>query len=290
MEQAMDMAAAERGSANLARLIKKLLLNVIMMLFSASCIFPLIWIGYSSLKTQSEFSNSIISLPQKLHFSNYAEAIKLTNMLQLSWNSARVTAVSVLAIVLIAFATGYLIARVRFKGKRLMVVYYLFGLLVPIHALLVPVYLLFKESGLADQWYTLIIPYVAFNLSMPILLVASYITGIPKEIEEAAAIDGLGFSRTMFTIILPMAAPVLTTVAILQFFSCWNEFSFALVLLKDEALRTVPLGMSYFKSQHSTNYPQLMAGMVLSILPVAVVYFAFSSRIVAGVMAGAVKG
>ncbi|MDI4649178.1 carbohydrate ABC transporter permease [Cohnella hashimotonis] len=282
--------ATERESPNLMRFGKKLVMNGIMLLFTASCIFPLLWLGYSSLKTQAEFSNSIISLPGKLHFENYVEAIKLTNMPQLSLNSIRVTAISVVLIVLIAFITGYFVARLQFKGKRLMVIYYLFGLLVPIHALLVPVYLLFKETGLADHWYTLVIPYVAFNLSMPILLVSSYVTGIPKEIEEAAAIDGLSFSRTMFMIIMPMAAPVLTTVAILQFFACWNEFSFALVLLKDASMRTVPLGMSYFKSQYSTNYPQLMAGMVLSMLPVTIMYFAFSSRIIAGVMAGAVKG
>jgi raffinose/stachyose/melibiose transport system permease protein len=283
-------ATMEREYSKYGRAVKKALLNVAMMLFTISCIFPLVWIGYSSLKTQPEFSNSILKLPQTLQFGNYAEAIKLTNMFQLSWNSARVTFLSVVLIVLIAFVTGYLVARLQFKGKRVMVVYYLFGMLVPIHALLVPVYLLFKGTGLADQWFTLVIPYVAFNLSMPILLVTSYILSIPKEIEEAAAIDGLSFSGAMFKIIMPMAVPVLTTIAILQFFSCWNEFSFALVLLKDEAMRTVPLGMSFFKSQHSTNYPQLMAGMVLSMLPVTIIYFAFSSRIIAGVMAGAVKG
>ncbi|WP_198536476.1 carbohydrate ABC transporter permease [Paenibacillus sp. DMB5] len=268
----------------------KLLVNTLMLLFTASCIIPLLWIGYSSLKTQAEFANNILSLPSAPQFGNYLEAIKITNMLQLSWNSARVTLLSVIGITAISFVTGYITARLDFKGKKALIFYYLFGMLVPIHALLVPIYLLFKNFGLADEWYTLIIPYIAFNLSLPIMLVSSYVVGIPREIEEAAAIDGLSFSGTMFRIIFPIAVPVLTTVAILQFFSCWNEFSFALVLLKDESLRTVPLGMSYFKSQHSTNYPQLMAGMVLSMLPVTLIYFTFSSRIIAGVMSGAVKG
>jgi raffinose/stachyose/melibiose transport system permease protein len=268
----------------------KLAVNALMLLFTASCIIPLFWIGYSSLKTQAEFANNILSLPSSPQFNNYLEAINLTNMLQLSWNSARVTFLSVIGITAISYVTGYITARLDFKGKKAMIFYYLFGMLVPIHALLVPIYLLFKNWGLADQWYTLIIPYIAFNLSLPIMLVSSYVVGIPKEIEEAAAIDGLSFSGTMYRIILPIAIPVLTTVAILQFFSCWNEFSFALVLLNDESLRTVPLGMSYFKSQHSTNYPQLMAGMILSMLPVTIIYFVFSSRIIAGVMSGAVKG
>lgn len=280
----------QRRILKIAPRFASLAVNAIMFIFTFSCIYPLIWIVYSSLKTQPAFANSILSLPKNLHFANYVEALELTNMLQLSWNSARVTFLSVLGIVIISYVTGYIAARIDFKGKRLMIFYYLFGMLVPIHALLVPIYLLFKDWGLADQWYTLIIPYIAFNLSMPIMLIYSYVVGIPKEIEEASAIDGLSFSGTMFKIVVPMSVPVLTTVAILQFFSCWNEFSFALVLLNDESLRTVPLGMSYFKSQYSTNYPQLMAGMVMSMLPVAVIYFAFSSRIIAGVMSGAVKG
>jgi len=288
MEMKMELNAERNWKA--VKNVRSSMLNGVLGLFTFSCIFPLFWLAYSSLKTQAEFSNSILSLPKSPQFGNYWEAIKLTDMLQLSWNSVRVTALSVLLIVVISFITGYVTARLDFKGKKLMMLYYLFGLLVPVHALLVPVYLLFKQTGLADQWFTVIIPNVAFNLSMPILLVTSFIVGIPKEIEEAAAIDGLSFSRTMFTIILPMAVPVLTTVAILQFIACWNEFSFALVLLKEEALRTVPLGMSHFKSQYETNYPQLMAGMVLSMLPVAAIYFAFSSRIISGVMSGAVKG
>lgn len=289
MELKMELEV-ERSRRRIAVNKTQVAVNVVMFLFTISCIFPLLWLIYSSLKTQPEFANSIMALPRTLHFENYAEAIKLTHMFQLAWNSARVTVISVIGIVFISFVTGYITARLDFRGKRLMVVYYLFGLLVPIHALLVPVYLLFKNSGLADQWFTLIIPYIAFNLSVPIMLVNGYITAIPREIEEASAIDGLGFSGTMFKIIMPIAVPVLTTVAILQFFACWNEFSFALVLLKDESLRTVPLGMSYFKSQYSTNYPQLMAGMVLSMLPVTILYFTFSSRIISSVMAGSVKG
>ncbi|WP_047013694.1 carbohydrate ABC transporter permease [Paenibacillus sp. IHB B 3415] len=289
MELQLELKS-QRSSRRLLPGPAKLVVNVLMLLFTASCIIPLLWIGYSSLKTQAEFANNILSLPSAPQFGNYLEAIKITNMLQLSWNSARVTFLAVIGITAISFVTGYITARLDFKGKKAMIFYYLFGILVPIHALLVPIYLLFKNFGLADEWYTLIIPYIAFNLSLPIMLVSSYVVSIPREIEEAASIDGLSFSGTMFCIIFPIAVPVLTTVAILQFFSCWNEFSFALVLLKDESLRTVPLGMSYFKSQHSTNYPQLMAGMVLSMLPVTVIYFAFSSRIIAGVMSGAVKG
>jgi raffinose/stachyose/melibiose transport system permease protein len=166
----------------------------------------------------------------------------------------------------------------------------MFGLLVPVHALMVPMYLQFQRLGLNDQWYTLIIPYVAFGLPFALFLVESYIASIPKEMEEAATIEGCSFARILFGIILPMAAPVIATVTIMQFFACWNEFSFALILISTEELRTVPLGLTYFRAQRDTNYPLLMAAMILSLLPVAVVYFTFSGKIIKGVAAGAVKG
>lgn len=278
-----------RSGTRVLNRIGAVLANLGIMLFTISCIFPIIWILYSSLKTNAEFANSIISLPETFQFSNYVEAFNMTKMPLFMLNSFRTTVISLILIVLLSFVTAYFIARFRFKGRKLMYLYYLFGLIVPIHALLVPVYLLFKNTGLADQWYTLVIPYVAYNLSFPIFLIESYINKIPREMEEAAAIDGSSFTRTLFTIILPMSLPVIATVAIMQFFSCWNEFAFALVLINEESLRTVPLGLTYFKAQHDTDYPQLMAGMIIALLPVAVVYFSFSSYIIKGVSAGAVK-
>lgn len=278
------------SASNMMRRTGGMISNAALLLFTLSCIFPIFWIFYSSLKTQKEFAGSIISFPKQLQFSNYAAVFEATNMLQLMSNSFRNTVLSVGFVILISFVTGYFLSRFDFKGKKFIYYYYLFGLLVPIHALLVPVYLLFKNTGLADQWYTLLIPYIAYNLSFPIFLIESYVRGIPREMEEAAAIDGSSFSRTLFAIIFPMTLPAVTTVAIMQFFSCWNEFSFALILVNDEALRTVPLGLTYFKNKYDTDFPLLMAAMIVALLPVAAVYFSFSSRIIKGVAAGSVKG
>lgn len=270
--------------------VKTIIFNAIFLLYSLSCIFPVIWVLYSSLKTKVEFTNNIISLPANPTLENYVAVFETTPMLTFILNSLRNTALSIGFIILFSYVIGYFMARFEFKGKKIMHNFYMFGLLVPVHALLVPIYLIYKSIGFTDQWYSLILPYVAFGLSFPIFLVESYIKGIPNELEEAASIDGSGFTRTLFSIILPAAMPVVSTVAIMQFFSCWNEFPFALVLINREELRTVPLGLTYFQSQHEVNYPRMMAAMMCSLIPVATVYFAFSAQIIKGVVAGAVKG
>ena len=268
------------------------LLNALMILFSASCIFPLVWMFYSSLKTKRVFNADIIGLPKEPTISNYVKI--LTNqdyhIGQSMMASVRTTLLSVFFIVLFGFIVGYILSRIKFKGNRILYVMFLMGMLIPVHSLLVPIYVVFNKTGLGNQWFTLIIPYVAFGLPIAVFLVEGYIKAIPVELEEAAAIDGSSFSRTLFSIILPIAKPILVTIAIIQVFSCWNEFSFALVLIKDVRLQTVPLAMTMFKGQFASDYPKIMSAMLTTMAPIVILYFVFSKQIIKGMVAGAVKG
>ena len=267
-------------------------LNALMILFSASCIFPLVWMFYSSLKTKRVFNADIIGLPKEPTISNYVKI--LTNqdyhIGQSMMASVRTTLLSVFFIVLFGFIVGYILSRIKFKGNRILYVMFLMGMLIPVHSLLVPIYVVFNKTGLGNQWFTLIIPYVAFGLPIAVFLVEGYIKAIPVELEEAAAIDGSSFSRTLFSIILPIAKPILVTIAIIQVFSCWNEFSFALVLIKDVRLQTVPLAMTMFKGQFASDYPKIMSAMLTTMAPIVILYFVFSKQIIKGMVAGAVKG
>ena len=166
----------------------------------------------------------------------------------------------------------------------------LMGMLIPVHSLLVPIYVVFNRTGLSNQWFTLIIPYVAFGMPIAVFLCQSFIKEAPTALEEAASIDGCSFSGTLFKVIMPICKPIMITVAILQTFSCWNEFSFALVLIKDTALQTVPLAMTQFTGQFSSDYPKIMAAMLITMAPIVILYFAFSKQIIKGMVAGAVKG
>lgn len=267
-------------------------LNTVLIVFSVSCVFPLFWLFSSSLKTKKEFNKDIIALPANPTLDNYIKvATDPDSHIWISmFNSFRVTIISVILIVLFGFIVGYILSRIKFKMNRVLYAAFLLGMLIPIHSLLVPIYIVFRNFNLTNHWYTLIIPYVAFGLPIAIFLIESYIKGIPTELEEAAAIDGSSFSRTLFAIMLPICKPILATVAIIQTFSCWNEFSFALVLLNDVKVKTVPLAMTQFNGQFSSNYPKMMAALMLTMLPIVIFYFIFSKEIIKGMVAGAVKG
>ena len=267
-------------------------MNLILWIFSLSCIFPIVWMIYSSLKEKRVFNADIVGLPKNPTLINYTRI--LTNpdyhLPESMFNSFRTTALSILLIVAFSFIVGYILARVRFKLNRVLYVMFLMGMLIPIHSLLVPIYVVFKKCNISNQWFTLLLPYVSFGLPMGIFLVEGFVKTVPVDLEEAAAIDGSNFTHTLWTIIFPICRPILVPVAILQVFSCWNEFSFALVLNKDVGLQTVPLALTQFKGQFASDYPKQMAAMLLTMAPIVVLYFAFSRQIIKGMVAGAVKG
>ena len=266
--------------------------NTVLGVFSATCIFPLVWMFYSSLKEKRVFNADIMGIPTEPTLVNYERILtnKDYHLAESMWNSVRTTGLSILMIVLFSFIVGYILSRVKFKGNRPLYLMFLMGMLIPIHSLLVPIYVVFKEFNLNDKWYTLLFPYVSFGLPMGIFLVEGYVKSIPISLEEAAAIDGSCFSNTLWRIILPICKPILITVAIIQVFSCWNEFSFALVLMKSVSLQTVPLALTQFKGQFASDYPKQMAAMLLTMSPIVVLYFMFSKHIIKGMVAGAVKG
>ena len=267
-------------------------LNLVMVIFSLTCIFPLVWMLYSSLKEKRAFNADIIGLTKEPTLTNYIRILTNSDyhLGESMMNSVRTTGLAVLFIVLFGFIVGYILARVRFKGNRLLYAMFLMGMLIPIHSLLVPIYVVFNKAGISNKWFTLLLPYVSFGLPLAIFLVEGYVKGIPIALEEAAAIDGSSFSRTLWTIILPICKPILVTVAIIQVFGNWNEFSFALVLIKDVALQTVPLALTQFKGQFASDYPKQMAAMLITMSPIVILYFAFSKEIIKGMVAGAVKG
>lgn len=268
----------------------KVFCNVILMLFSITCIFPMVWIFYSSFKTQAEFTQSSTALPKAINLKNYVSVFTQTKMGTYMLNSARNTVLSVIIIIIVSFLAAYVLSRYRFRGRGFLYNYFIMGMLIPVHALLVPMYVQLRQSGLTNHWYTLLFPYVAFGLPISIMLIESYVESIPRELEEAAAIDGCGFFRCLFQIVFPLATPILSTVAIIQFFAVWNEFSFSLILVNSDSLRTVPVGLTLFKSAYTVDYPRLMAGIMTTTLPVMILYFIFSRRIIEGMVAGAVKG
>lgn len=272
------------------RILKGFFPNLILILISVTFIYPAVWLFYSSLKEKTEFYANPISLPKNPNFQHYISIFTKSNIMTWMGNTVRNSVLSLIFILLIGFVVGYFLSRYRFRGRKFLYSYFLLGMLVPVHALMVPMYVLFSKAGLSNSWFTLVLPYTAFSLPIAVFLVESYMKGIPIEVEEAAAIDGSSFHRTLFQIVLPMCVPILVTVGIIQFFYVWNEFTFSLILINDEALMTVPVGITLFKGQFSTDYPKMMTAMLIAILPAMLIYFAFSKQIIKGMVAGSVKG
>lgn len=278
------------NTKNFIQSIGKLITNIIVMLFSLTCIFPVIWLIYSSLKTQQEFSLSIISLPGHPNFDNYAAVINGGKIPRYFMNSIFISLIAVSLIVILAFVTGYFLSRYRFRGRNIIYIMFLSGMLIPVHSLLIPIFIEFRNIGLLNNRITLIFPYIALGLPLAIFLFDSFIHTIPIEMEEAAYIDGLSIPKLMMYIILPMCRPVISTIIILSFLYCWNEFPFALVLISSETFKTIPIGLANFSGALTAKYTLLMAALVIATIPVLIVYLAFYKKIIQGMTAGAIKG
>jgi raffinose/stachyose/melibiose transport system permease protein len=275
---------------NVLNIVLKVVINMFVFALSLSCIFPLIWMFYSSFKTSKEFNLNIISLPSQLQFSNYVNAIKNGNLMVPFLNSLFVTLISVILVVILGFLIAYCLARYRFRGRNFIYMLLLFGMLVPVHSLLVPLFIQFKAIGMVDNHFTLIPPYIAFGLPMAVFLYESFLKSTPIEIEEAAFIDGCSLMSVIFRIVMPICRPVIATSLILTFLSSWNEFPFALVLLRSPKLMTVPVALTNFNGQYTVNYPQLLSAMVVAVFPVVLLFLMFSKNIIKGMTAGSVKG
>lgn len=271
-------------------IILKIIINALVFILSISCIFPMVWMLYSSFKTSKEFNLNIMSLPSHFQFDNYVNAIKNGNLIVPFFNSIFSTVISVIFVVVFGFLIAFCLARYKFKGRNVLYSLLLFGMLVPIHGLLVPLFIQFKAIGLVDNRFTLIPPYIAFGLSMAVFLYESFLKSTPIEVEESAFIDGSNLLTVIFKIVMPICKPVITTSLILTFLNSWNEFPFALVLLSKPKLMTMPVALTNFNGQYTVNYPQLLAAMVVAVLPVVLIYLSFSKSVIEGMTAGSVKG
>jgi raffinose/stachyose/melibiose transport system permease protein len=244
----------------------------------------------SSFKTNAEILSSGISLPSRFSFSGYAQALKISPILRYFYNSVIITAFTTALNVLILAMAGYVFARFRFPGKNLLYFVLSLSLVIPMTALLHPVYMTVNALGAANTKAGLVLVYTALNLPISLLILRSSFQSIPASLEEAAVVDGAGFVRTFFQIMMPVAKGGLTSAGVLTFLNCWNEFTFALVLTSSQSARTLPLSLSYFTSQFSFNYTAMFAAITIAVIPSIAVFALFQEQVVNSLVAGAVKG
>ncbi len=277
-------------SGSAGSITAKALMYLLPGIYAITCIFPIIWLFYTSFKTQTEFSVNVLALPKKLNIANYEYVFTKLNIGRYMFNTVRITFFVLMLVLLFSFINGYFISRFRFKLRNVLYGTYMASLFIPIQAILVPTYILVVKMGLHDKWFSTILPIVCLELTTSTFLVQGYISTIPIEMEEAAAIDGSSFTRTLFTIIFPTVKPILVTIGIITFFHSWNEFTYSLIIFQSEINYTVPLALMRFKGDYFTDYPRIMTTIFVCMIPALILYFAFSQQIIKGMMAGAVKG
>lgn len=254
-------------------------------------LLPLLWLLLFSLKNNQEIFNlSPFALPKTLHWSNYSTVWEQGSIGRYFFNSLWITVASVVLTILLANFVTFAMTRMKWKLSGIVLGLFMIGMMIPVHSTLIPLFSLFKKVHLTDSQLSIVLSYIAFNLPLTIMILIGFYMALPKEVEEASIMDGCSVNRMFFRIILPMTASVSVTAAIINMIYNWNEFIFVNTFLSDDAKKTLTVGIQNFVGQYTTNWGAIGATLMISILPILVIFFVLSNRIVEGIAAGSVKG
>jgi len=258
--------------------------------FAVYTLFPLLWLLLTSLKTNAEFFASPFSLPAVPQFQNFTNAFYRANLGLMIFNSITVAIAATFLNLLVASMVAYPISRMRFKGREALFLMFSAGIMVPLNAMMVPYFIIFSRIGLLDSLNALRILYAAVGIPISTLIIRGFMDSLPKEIEEAAYIDGCGFFMRYFYVILPLAKTGLVTAGTFQFLTSWNEFVYANLLMRSASNHTIQLGIRFFTNQFTTDYVSMYAAIVIAIIPSVLGFVLFQKHIISGLTSGAVKG
>lgn len=279
------------GSKKKKKKLSKPILYVILIIVAVIQIFPLIWLLDFSLASSSEmFTNGLLVMPKKIQWGNYVKAFVDGNFLWYLKNSILINGLAVLLVIVVSIMSAFACRRMKWKLSTFVKTLLLMGLMIPIHATLLPNYKIYSRLGMTDTIWALLIPYVAFSLPQGLFLMTSFMESIPVELEEAAVMDGCGIYRILFQIITPMLKSSIATVAIMTFLNNWNEFMIASTYLSSDKWKTLPFSVLEFTGEYSSNYAVQFAVMALTAAPAVIVYIILNKHITKGVAMGAVKG
>jgi raffinose/stachyose/melibiose transport system permease protein len=255
-------------------------------------VYPILWVITSSLKTPEELAaNPPYTLPGGLYVGNYVSAFEQADLGRYLLNSTLVAVLTIGLTIAVGAPAAYAIEKLRFRGSRALLSYFLLGIMVPIFVSLLPMFQIFNELGLRNTYWALILPQVGFNLPMCIYLYAGFMKYIPNSLLEAAMLDGAGPFRTFIRVVFPLSLNTTITIITFNFIFVWNEFVFANTFLNDPQMKTLPVGLNdYVGLFGKTDFGATYAAIVVAILPTLLLYFFLNKRVIEGMAAGAVRG
>lgn len=269
----------------------RVLLFLVLGIVAVIQIFPLVWLVDFSLASSNEmFTSGLLIIPKKIQWGNYQKAFVDGHFLLYLKNSVLINGLAVLLVILVSIMAAYACKRMQWKLSGLVRTLLLMGMMIPIHATLLPNFKIYSNLHLTDTIWALLIPYVAFSLPQGIFLMTGFLDAVPKELEEAAVMDGCGIYRILFQIVTPLLKPSIATVSIMTFLNNWNEFMMASTYLSSPKWKTLPFSVLEFTGQYSSNYAVQFAVMALTAAPAVIVYVILNKHITKGVAMGAVKG
>jgi ABC-type glycerol-3-phosphate transport system permease component len=255
----------------------------------AVVLFPIAWAGLSSLRPETELLG-VSLIPSRLGLDHYRALFSARDFWTPIRNSLIVAVATTVLSVTFGAGCAYALARMQFRGKAVLLALVLAVAMFPQISIVSPLYLVLRQIGLLNTYPGLVLPYMTFAMPLTIWLLTGYFRQLPPGLEEAAFVDGAGRLRTLWEVVLPLAAPGLATTAILTFLYCWNEFLFALSFAMGPERYTVPVAIALFRGQYQVPWGEILAAAIVASIPVALIVLAAQRRIVAGLTAGAVKG
>lgn len=253
-------------------------------------IFPIVWLFLFSLKDNREiFAGSPFALPEAIKWENYL-AVWEGGIGLYFFNSVWITGVSIAITLLVGSMAVFVITRMHWKLSKLVLGLFMVGLMIPIHSSLIPLFSMFLNLNLINNPWSIVLTYTAYNLPITMMILLGFYTTLPKEIEEAAIIDGASLHRLFFRIIIPISTPILSTTAIINMIYNWNEFVFVNTFISSNEYKTLTVGIQNFVGQYMTDWGAIGATLIISVLPILIAFLFFSNKIVEGISSSAVKG
>jgi raffinose/stachyose/melibiose transport system permease protein len=272
------------------RIAARTVVYAIAWIAAIATLVPLLYAILGGFRDTGQISNNPVAMPNPWVFSNYTDLIQSSTFLRQLFNSALIALVSTLLVVPLAALAAFIFARFTFRGRELFYTLFTLGLLFPVAIAIMPIFIMVRNLGLLDNPLGVALPQAAFGLPMTIIILRPFFRSIPDDLQDAAAIDGAGPFRFFWQILLPLSRPVLATVSVLAIVGSWNAFLLPLVVLTDSGQWTLPLGVTNYSQQYTTDTARVLAFTTLSMVP-ALVFYAFAERqLIRGLTSGAVKG
>ena len=264
-------------------------ISILLILYTSIAIFVAVVTLMDSVKTKPDLLKSFISIPSSITFDAYKTVLFENDFVKYFINSLILTVGGTAGCILLSAMMAYGIARYEFKGKNLLSSYLLLGMMVPVQVTILPVFLMLKRMGLLNKLTGVLLLYIA-GISMSCVVFQKFFKTLPRELEESARMDGCHDVKLFFKIIFPIAKTVIVTMALIKAISCWNDFYMPMILLGNKNTTTLTLGIYRYVGQFTRYMSETMAAVVITLIPILVLYFAFSTQIMEGMTSGAVKG